>query len=178
MKMNDMMTREKLMNSLATTTSNGVLLAALLLLSGSALAQQGAIQLEHKAEQWESVTDDNGIEQPQLAEAARVLPGEEVLFTVTYTNVGDEAAEDVVITNPVPEHMSYVNNSATGDNSSVTFSVDGGDTFSAPQDLLITDALGAERPAAARDYSHIRWVVDSDVNAGGSGTVQFAAVVE
>ena len=176
--MNDMMTREQLMNGLATTTHKGALLAGLLLLSGSALAQQGTIQLEHKAEQWESVTDDSGVEQPRLVEATRVLPGEEVLFTVTYTNAGDQAAEDVVITNPVPDHMSYVNDSATGDNTSVTFSADGGETFAAPQDLLMTDALGAERPAAARDYSHIRWVVDSDVTAGGRGTVQFAAVVE
>ena len=176
--MNDMTTREKLMKSLAMTTYTGVLLAGLLLLSGSALAQQRTIQLEHKAEQWESVTDDSGIEQPRLIEAARVLPGEEVLFTVTYTNVGDQAAEDVVITNPVPEHMSYVNSSATGDNTSVAFSVDGGETFAAPQNLRITDDLGVERPAAAKDYSHIRWVVDSDLTAGGSGTVQFAAVVE
>ena len=176
--MSDMMTREKLLNSLATTTSKGVLFAALLLLGSNAMAQQGTIRLEHKAEQQEVVTDDNGIEQTRLVEAARVLPGEEVLFTVTYTNVGDEAAEDVVITNPVPEHMSYVNSSATGDNTSVTFSVDGGETFAAPQDLLITDALGVERPAAAKDYSHIRWVVESDVTAGGSGTVHFAAVVE
>jgi len=176
--MSDMMTREKLLNSLATSTSKGVLLVALLLLGGNAMAQQGTIRLEHKAEQQETFTDDNGIEQTRLVEAARVLPGKEVLFTVTYTNVGGEAAEDVVITNPVPEHMSYVNNSATGDNTSVTFSVDGGKTFAAPQDLLITDALGAERPAGAKDYSHIRWVVDSDVTAGGSGTVHFAAVVE
>ena len=176
--MSDMMTKEKLLNSLATTTSKGVLFAVLLLLGGNVMAQQGTIQLEHKAEQQKVVTDDNGIEQTRLVEAARVLPGEEVLFTVTYTNVGDEAAEDVVITNPVPDHMSYVNNSATGNNTSVTFSVDGGETFAAPQDLLMTDALGAERPAAAKDYSHIRWVVDSDVTAGGRGTVQFAAVVE
>ncbi len=176
--MTDMMRREKLMNSLATTFSKCALLAGLLLLSGSALAQQGTIQLEHKAEQWESVTDDNGIEQTRLVEAAGVVPGEEVLFTVTYTNVGGQAAEAVVITNPVPDHMSYVNNSATGDNTSITFSVDGGETFGAPQDLLVTDALGAETQAAAKDYSHIRWVVDGDVAAGGSGTVKFTAVVD
>ena len=176
--MNDMMTREKQMSSLATTASKGVLIAALLLLGGNALAQQGAIRLEHKAEQQEIVTDENGIEQTRLVAAARVVPGEEVLFTVTYTNVGDEAAEDVVIVNPVPEHMFYVSDSATGENTTITFSVDGGETFAAPQNLLITDALGAERPAVARDYSHIRWVVDSEVTAGGSGTVHFAAVVE
>ena len=177
MQVNTMKTIEKLLKGLATTTAKGMLVAALLL-GGNALAQQGAIQLEHKAEQRETFTDESGLEQTRLVEAARVLPGEEVLFTVTYTNVGDEAAEDVVIVNPVPEHMFYVSDSATGENTSITFSVDGGKTFAAPQDLLITDAFGAERPAAAKDYSHIRWVIESDVTAGGNGTVHFAAVVE
>lgn len=166
------------MNDPAMMSAKGLLLASLLILAGNVSAQQGTIRLEHKAEQWESVTDDNGIEQTRLVEAARVLPGEEVLFTVTYTNIGDQAAEDVTITNPVPDHMFYVDNSATGDNTSVTFSVDGGETFGAPQDLQVTDALGAERPAIAKDYTHVRWVVASDVSAGASGTVQFSAVVE
>ncbi|MDH3374292.1 MAG: hypothetical protein OEM85_13065 [Gammaproteobacteria bacterium] len=172
------MTEGTQMNDPAMMSAKGLLLTSLLILAGNALAQQGTIQLEHKAEQWESVTDAEGIEQTRLVEAARVLPGEEVLFSVTYTNVGDQAAEDVTITNPVPDHMSYVDNSATGDNTSVTFSVDGGETFGAAQDLLVTDALGAERPALAKDYTHIRWVVDSDVSAGASGTVRFTAVVE
>lgn len=166
------------MNNLAMTTAKGLLLAGLLILAGSAVAQQNTIRLEHKAEQWESVTDDNGIEQARLVEAANVLPGEEVLFTVTYTNLGDEPAEDVTITNPVPEHMVYVDNSASGNNTSVTFSVDGGQTFGAPQDLLVTDALGTPRPAIARDYTHVRWVVDSDVASGASDTVQFTAIVK
>lgn len=166
------------MNDPAMMRTKGLLFAGLLILSGQAIAQQGTIRLEHKAEQWESVTDDNGIEQTRLVEAASVLPGEEVLFTVTYTNIGDQAAEDVTITNPIPDHMSYVDDSATGDNTSVTFSVDGGETYGAPQDLQVTDALGAESPAIAKDFTHVRWVVDSDVASGASGTVQFSAVVD
>lgn len=166
------------MDKLAVTSAKGLSLAALLILGGNAFAQQGSIQLEHKAEKWERITDDNGIEQSQLVEATRVLPGEEVLFTITYTNVSDQAVEDVTITNPVPDHMVYVDNSVTGDNTSITFSVDGSENFGAPQDLLVNETLGAQRPATAKDYTHVRWVVDSDVAAGARGTVQFTAVVE
>ncbi len=166
------------MNNLAMTTTKGLLLAGLLIVGGIAAAQESTIRLEHKAEQWESVTDDNGVVQTRLVEAARVLPGAEVLFTVTYTNIGDEPVENVTITNPVPDHMVYVDDSANGDNTSITFSVDGGASFGAPQNLLVSDALGTQRPATAKDYSHVRWVVDSDIAAGASGTVQFAAVVK
>lgn len=153
-------------------------LAVLCTISGVALAQADAIRLEHRAQQWETVRDADGNETRQLVEAARVLPGEEVLFTVTYTNVGSQPAESVTITNPVPDHMTYVEGSATGDGASVTYSVDGGRNFGAPRDLVVTDAEGVQRPATAGDYTHIRWILGTDVAAGSSGAVQFTAVVD
>lgn len=152
--------------------------AALLATSGVTLAQQDSIRLEHKAEQWEIVKDADGTERRELVEAARVLPGEEVLFTVSYTNVGAQPAEDLTITNPVPDHMDYVDNSASNGSASVTFSVDGGQTFGTPQELSVTGADGEQRMAAAAEYTHVRWVLDGDVAPGASGTVQFTAVVE
>jgi len=107
-----------------------------------------------------------------------VVPGEKVLFTVTYANTGDQPAEDVTITNPVPEHMAYVDNSAAGDNTSVLFSVDGGESFAATTDLLMTNADGTQRPAAASDYTHVRWIVGSDIAPGTSSKVQFSATVK
>jgi len=166
------------MNNLAMNTTRILLLVGLLITSSNATAQQESIRLEHKAEQWVSVTDENGVEQSQLVEAARVLPGEELLFTVTYTNVGEQPAENITITNPVPEHMDYVVQSATGEDADITFSVDGGESFGEAQELAITDAQGSKRPAAAEDYTHIRWVVGSDVAPGTSGKVQFTAKVE
>jgi len=166
------------MNNLAMTIAKILLLAVLLILSGNALAQQDTIRLEHKAEQRQRFTDDNGAEQTRMVPAGRVLPGEELLFTVTYTNVGEQPAENITITNPVPEHMDYVLRSAAGDNAAVTFSVDGGESFGAAQELAVTDAQGTQRPAAAGDFTHVRWVVASDVAPGDSGTVQFTAIVE
>ena len=166
------------MKNLAITTSKSLLLTGLLILCGNAVAQEPTIRLEHKAEQWQRVTDENGVEQTRLVEATRVLPGAAVLFTVTYTNTGDEPAENVTVTNPVPDHMVYVDASASGDNASVTFSVDGGESFAAAQDLLVSDTNGVQRSAIVKDYTHVRWVIDNDVASGASGAVQFTAVVE
>lgn len=166
------------MKKLARTTNRGLLLTGLLILGGVAAAQETTIRLEHKAEQWERFTDENGVQQTRLVEATLVLPGAAVLFTVTYTNTGDEPAESVTITNPVPDHMVYVDASASGDDATVTFSVDGGESFAAAQDLSVADASGVQRSAIAKDYSHVRWIVDNDVAAGASGAVQFTAVVE
>ena len=176
--MNDMTTRRKLMNSMAISAVNSMLLAGLLLLGGNAMAQQGTIRLEHKAEQWERVTDEDGAEQRRLVTATNVVPGEKVLFTVTYTNAGDQPAENVVITNPVPEHMLYVDESATGDNSSILFSADGGESFAVASVLQVSNDDGSQRPAGASDYTHVRWVVQNDIAPGTSGTVQFTATVK
>lgn len=176
--MNNMMRKGKLMNSVAISTVKSMLLAGLLLLSGSALAQQDTIRLEHKAEKWQSVTDENGAEQMRLVEATNVVPGERVLFSVTYTNSGDQPAENVTITNPVPEQMTYVDDSATGNNTSILFSVDGGESFAAASDLQVGNADGTQRPASASDYTHVRWLVRSDIAPGTSGTVQFTATVK
>ena len=166
------------MKNLAMTTPKGLLLTGLLILGSVAVAQEATIRLEHKAQQWERVTDENGVEQSRLVEATRVLPGAAVLFTVTYTNTGDEPAENVTITNPVPDHMVYVDASASGDNATVTFSVDGGERFAVAEDLFVADANGVQRPAIASDYSHVRWIVDNDVASGASGAVQFTAVIK
>lgn len=153
--------------------------AVLLLLAGAiAMAQQGTITLDHKAEQWESYTDNTGAEQQRLVPAARVVPGENIVFTVTYSNNGDQPAENITITNPVPEHMDYVDGSASGDSTTITFSVDGGNEFAAAGELTVAAEDGSQRPAGAVDYTHVRWVVSSDVAPGTNGTVQFTAVVE
>ena len=164
--------------TIAMTLAKFLLLTSLLILGGNVMAQQDPISLEHKAEQWERFTDESGVEQTRLVAAARVLPGEELLFTVTYTNTGNEPAENITIVNPVPEHMDYVVRSASGDDTAVTFSVDGGESFATEQDLSVTDAQGTKRPAAAEDYTHVRWIVGSDIAPGDSGKVQFTAVVE
>ena len=60
----------------------------------------------------EVFSDDQGVEKTRLVDAAKVVPGDEVIYTVTFVNISDEPAENVVITNPLPQEMNYVEGSA------------------------------------------------------------------
>jgi uncharacterized repeat protein (TIGR01451 family) len=171
---------EKPMNSFRNSFKRIAMYLLLLgaLSANTAIAQQGNVQVEHKAEQRQSFIDENGVEQTRMTEATRVIPGEEIFFTVTYRNSGDEPAENITVTNPVPNNMDYVNGSASGDNTTIIFSVVGGNNFDTPQNLTVTDTEGSQKPASAVDYTHIRWTVEGDIAPDASGTVQFSAVVE
>ena len=108
--------------------------------------------------------------------AERVLPGETVFYTITFTNISDEVADSVVITNPIAENLVYVDGSAFGPGTEIQFSVDGR-TFAAAGELTVSED-GATRTAEAADYTHVRWVMQNDLAAGAQGTVRFAAVLE
>ncbi|MGI9289687.1 MAG: hypothetical protein ACR2QG_00260 [Gammaproteobacteria bacterium] len=159
-----------------TAFFSGLIISGSLLGSSDALAQ--TVELQHKAEQIETTADNNGNEQKRLVPATRVVPGEEILFTITYTNNGEEPAENIKITNPVPDYMDYMDGSAEGDNTSITYSVDGGNNFDTPDNLTVSADDGTQRPAGAADYTHIRWTLNGDITPGSEGTVQFMARVE
>jgi hypothetical protein len=84
----------------------------------------------------------------------------------------------VVITNPVPEHMLYLDQSAAGTGTAIEFSVNGGKSYGTPDKLNVTDASGKSRKAVASDYTHIKWTVSKPVEPGGRGEVLFKAKVQ
>ena len=142
--------------------------------------QQGAIELTTVAEVEVVQKNEKGEEVRNRIEAskANVAPGDTVIFTVHYVNNGDAPAADVVIKNPVPQHMTYVDKSAEGAGTKVDFSIDGGKTHAAPDKLTITGADGKVRTASASEYTHIRWALVKPVGKGGKGIVSFRAKVK
>ena len=60
------------------------------------------VQITTVVQKVEVSTDDAGATQRELVEATTVVPGDSVVYTITFENVGDQAAENVRITNPVP----------------------------------------------------------------------------
>lgn len=148
---------------------------ALTLLAATAMAQHLDVQTTvHKQE---VVVNDAGEEEKRLVEAEVVLPGETVFYTITFTNMSDEVADRVVITNPIAENLVYLDGSAFGAGMDIVFSVDGGETFAAADDLTVT-GNGETRAAKADDFTHVRWVMRNDLAAGAQGTARFAAVLE
>ena len=146
---------------------------ATLFFASQADAQSKHIELDAKAELEVAVVDENGEETMKRVPAVKVMPGEIVVYTITATNVGDEPATNVVITDPVPEHMDYTG-SVTGEGTSITFSTDGGKTYDVASALTVPVG-GGEKPAPPEDYTHIRWKFNDALEPGSARSVEFRA---
>ena len=157
-----------------------ILLSALLLTLPQLAfgAGQENIRFDSRAEVEVKVTDAQGKMELKREPAARVLPGSEVIFVNQVVNEGAETASGLVVTNPVPANMEYVGGSATGAGTVSTFSIDGGKTFAAPDQLLVKNPDGTTRVAAPREYTHIRWTLGTPLPSRGATEVEFRAKVK
>jgi uncharacterized repeat protein (TIGR01451 family) len=156
-------------------------IAIALLLSTTVWAQQkGTVELISTAEVEVVGQNAQGEEKVTRVEASKtnVAPGDTVIFSVRYTNKGAQTDPNVVITNPVPEHMMYVDRTAEGKGTRIEFSADKGRTFAPEGKVKLKGPDGKERLAAAREYTTIRWIIEKPVAKGEKGTVSFRAKVK
>ncbi len=112
------------------------------------------------------------------ASKANVTPGDTVIYSNDYVNNGDQPADNIVINNPIPEHMVYVDKSAEGVGTKIDFSVDKGKTYGTLAKLIIRTAAGRERPARPTDVTNVRWTLEKPLPAGGKGTVSYRSKVK
>ena len=155
----------------------GLAIVLVTLTAGWAFAQ-GHIQLKSVAQVEKEVFNQEGKKELKRIPADKVVPGDEVIFTTYYTNISKEVVENAVITNPIPEHMTYKPNSAQGSGAKITYSIDGGKTYNSPAKLFVYDAAGRQFPARPQDYTHIRWTFETPVPSGAKGEVSFRAILE
>jgi uncharacterized repeat protein (TIGR01451 family) len=116
---------------------------------------------------WDAAADALTLSGPSLtllkaSDRAAALPGDTITYTVTYTNTGDQEAQNVVLTDAVPAPAVYVAGSASGAGAAVSFSHDGGLTYDASEAAPVT---------------HVRWSLLAPLAAGASGTAGFSVVV-
>jgi len=154
-----------------------ILMSLILTLMAVSAVAQGHLDVRTIVQKEETFVNEAGESEKRLVAADIVVPGVRVFYTITFTNTSDESADKVVVTNPIAEGLVYVNGSAFGPGTDITFSVDGGASFAAADDLTVTED-GESRPAEAKDFTHIRWVMRSDLAAGAQGTARFAAILE
>lgn len=147
----------------------------LVLCSGPVMAQ---VEVTARAEVEIIETGAQGEQIVRREPATSVVPGTEVIYTITAKNTGTETAGHVVVTNPVPAQTVYVEGSATGAGTVITFSVDGGSTYDAPARLTVPDTDGKPRPAVADDYTHVRWSFTADLAPDQRTPVAYRARVK
>lgn len=155
-----------------------IVVTGLYLCGVSAGAQeQGAIEIKTVAEKEERVVAADGTEESKLVPVTTVVPGDEVVYTVTFTNVSQDTADNVTVVDPIPEQMTYVRGSVFGPGADITFSVDGGKNFVVEDELRVATANGGERTAQPEDYTHIRWVMRNPLDPGKRGVARFRAAL-
>ena len=126
----------------------------------------------------ESRVSMNGRDTIKLVPADRVVPGDEVIYTLEIRNTGAAPVLAPSVRFAIPRHMRYIADSATGPGAQVRFSVDGGRAFNLPENLQVAGKSGRLRPATAADYTHIRWQLKQRLNVNSVAFVRFRAVVK
>lgn len=150
-----------------------LLILAAFLLPSAALAQnQVALTSQVLVER--TTTDANGQQRTALEAPGVVTPGDRLMFVLSYRNNGAAPATDFVVTNPIPESVSFAGAESAGS----VLSVDGGTVWGALGALSVRNADGSSRPATMADVTHIRWRIAQAIPAGGGGELRFRGVVK
>jgi uncharacterized repeat protein (TIGR01451 family) len=113
-----------------------------------------------------------------MAPVDRVVPGDRVFYTLEIRNRGGADVVGPAITQPIPAHMLYVADSATGPGAEVTYSVDGGVIFDRPENLRKVGPDRRAHRAIASDYTHIRWKFRITLKPKSVAYARFRAVVK
>jgi uncharacterized repeat protein (TIGR01451 family) len=108
-----------------------------------------------------------------------VVPGDKVVFTLTYQNKGAEPASGFKATNPMPGPVQFIE--AAQDWADV--SVDGGANWGKLDTLKVMaapaeGAAAVERAATPADVTHVRWVFAKPIAAGSKGSISFRGVIK
>ncbi|TNF80820.1 MAG: DUF11 domain-containing protein [Gammaproteobacteria bacterium] len=129
----------------------------------------------------ERISTASGAPQAEAAGApdspSEVFSGDVLRYTIVFENTStqDVAAGSVVITNPLPEQTVLLEGSAMGEDTLITYSVDG-ETFGAPGELLVGEGSQA-RAATASDYRVIRWAYQPILPSGTASQVSFELLI-
>lgn len=151
---------------------------ALTLATCAALAADGQISLKAEAFVERQVRAEDGSVETVRESATEVFPGSEVIYVVSFTNVGNKLVDELVINNPVPEMMRYKAGSAFGRSNVPQVSVNGGAHYGRLTQLSVVGNDGKPRPATEGDVTDVRWSINYSLKASETGTVGFRAILK
>ena len=154
-------------------------LAGTLLIGLPAFAQE--LIVEQQVERVIVIEDEEG--GLEMLPAEEVKPGEQLFYSVTYSNPGETPARDAVLTLPVPADVSLLEDSAMAeyDQASVDFSMDGGATYVPREKLIAESGLDEIQPVSVsmpEEITHMRWTFNREIGPKDSGKIFFAAVLK
>ncbi|MHA6722411.1 hypothetical protein [Sphingomonas sp. RS2018] len=112
----------------------------------------------------------DGTTRVTLAPAARVVPGDRVVFVVAYRNTGTQPLSNLAIVNPLPAGIAY--RAPAAGTAEPEVSVDGR-SFAA-----LAALRSGDRAATGDDVTHVRWRLARPLAPGAQGRLAFQAVLK
>jgi len=150
----------------------------LLFVAGSLLFAQGIPKLE-------LTIVDTKVNMSQAEKEGRVAinykPGDVIRYTIIASNTGNGILTSPLITDPVPQGVSYKPFSAMGQNSVITYSVNNGRLFQAwPPTYIERDENGQDvvKLASPDMVTHVRWELTKTLAPNESHQLEFEVIVK
>ena len=151
------------------------IVAGLLCASTLLLAQNGKVTLTSHSFKEVTIKDKNGHTKTSYIDTKKVLPGDIVMYQNSIHNGTEKAVKNMVVNNPIPKEMAYVQGSAKCQSPcTVLYSVDNGKVFDVAEKLKIKTKNGT-RTARADEYTNIRWILKTPLAPGKETTVSYKA---
>ena len=151
-----------------------LLLTLLAVLLPSAALAQSQVALSSEVFVERTTSDANGHQTVSLLPPGVVTPGDHLVFVLTYRNNGSAPATNFVVSNPMPDSVSYERAESAG----AVVSVDHGQSYGALAALAIRNADGTSRPATAADVTNVQWRLAQPIPAGAGGSLRFRGIVK
>ena len=128
----------------------------------------------------EVIEKQNGKNIVKHVPAKDIESGQVLIFTLKYSNKGNENAKNVVFDNPIPKETVYEVGSAKGAGSEITFSINDGKSYKKPS-MLTYEIKGAggktiRKNASPEKYTNVRWIIPG-VPPGAGGELSYRARV-
>ncbi|VAW50335.1 hypothetical protein MNBD_GAMMA05-1364 [hydrothermal vent metagenome] len=153
------------------------LFAFSVLVSMNAYAEEGAIRFSNNAYKQVITKSAGGEVKYDYIEPKLVVPDDVILYEIFFENVSKQDVSNIVINNPIANNSNYRGNSAAGDSTEITYSVDG-ESFAAADALTVKDQTGKSWQAKPEDYTAIRWIYKKALKPGEKGKVTYKTTIK
>lgn len=140
-------------------------------------AEEGAIRFSNNAFKQVISKSADGTVQYDYVEPGLVLPDDVILYEIVFENISNQEISNIVVNNPIANNSKYRADSARGDSTDITFSVDG-KNFAAADALTVKDKTGKSWQAKPEDYTAIRWVYKKALKPGKKSKVTYKTTIK